>query len=172
MLDLDKSHKGIVTRTEDFGVYLQCDRDLVLVLITDLAWTEGFRTGHEFTQPGKVHDVLVHKFVESEELYVGSIREAHPELNPWLRPSVFSVGSVHLARVCNVAPANDRTSSILNYIVLLPCGLKAFMPGSEQHHRLHVDEPVRVRVTDIDPGRQEILVESTDEAAGFSPARG
>ena len=82
--------EAAVTRLEHYGAWIESGGQVGLIVIPDISWS---RISHP-------SDVLtVGQRVTVKVLYVGadgkwraSLREVHPELNPWRDPSVFAVG--------------------------------------------------------------------------------
>src|SRR4051812_44224641 len=75
--------RGTVVRAEVYGLYLSCRGHEILVLIPDLAWVQAVRDCRDCAHAGDEFDVKVLLFNEETGTYRGSIKDAHPEDDPW-----------------------------------------------------------------------------------------
>src|SRR3954454_23893629 len=85
--------RGTVTRTEVYGLYLSSRGHEILVLIPDVAWVPVVSDCRDFAEIGVEIDVKVLLFNEATGVYRGSIKEVHPEGDPWRDPTVFRPGT-------------------------------------------------------------------------------
>ena len=88
--------KARVTKVEDFGIFLEKDKKEILVTLSEMSWIR-LRLPIDFTDIGEEHKVLLVKNLNT--YFLGSIREAEPEKNPWRSPEVFKEGTIHTGTV-------------------------------------------------------------------------
>ena len=91
--------RAAVTRAEGCGLYLACDGQDLVVLIPEVAWTTEVRDCRVFAGLGEEFDVKVLGFDEKRGLHYGSIKQAHPEDDPWRDPETFRPGTAWVGTV-------------------------------------------------------------------------
>ena len=88
-----------VYEVHQYGLYLQHDDDLIFIQIPDIDWVKRIPAPRDFTKKGEKFKVLIKGYVKEYKHYLGSIREAEPEKNPWRNPEVFKEGTIHTGTV-------------------------------------------------------------------------
>jgi ribosomal protein S1 len=84
-----------VDQVEQYGVYVSYCSDRLFIQIPELDWVRRIPDAREFTCVGDVYDVLVLAVDERRKLYSGSIKQAHPELDPYKKDGTYDIGTIH-----------------------------------------------------------------------------
>ena len=86
-----------VVNVQPYGLHVHADGVPGLILIPELSWQ---RVSHP-SEVASVHDRIKCKVnrippdaTEAAPRFTASIRDLHPELNPWRDPSVYAVGTI------------------------------------------------------------------------------
>lgn len=106
MLRIGDIVDAVVRRIEEYGVYLAADGDTILVLIPYIGW-QRVRHPSAVVSIGQQVRVKIQRYCEEYGVYVGSIKAAHPELNPYLRLVALPPGTILRAKVETVYPSGD-----------------------------------------------------------------
>jgi ribosomal protein S1 len=159
MLEIGATVVATVSSTEVFGLFLRNGDDEIVVLITEVAWT---RIGGDCRDIAKVGDRFRVKILKQshEGQYVGSIRQAHPEDNPWMDSSL-QVGRTLVAKVEGRIQPSDESCRPFGYLVEIECGLSGVIRAAELKKDLSHGDTVRVRIVAIDRERQELQLRAS-----------
>ena len=122
MLHVGEVVRATVTRAEVYGLYLSSRGQGLFVPIPDVAWTTEVRDCRDFARVGDEFDVWVMAFDERKGLHWGSIKDAHPEDDPWRDPTAFAPGTVRVGTVTHRYAASDPKSGPSGYMVRLGRG--------------------------------------------------
>ena len=97
-MELNTLVEATATEIISYGVRFKFRNEIILVKSVDLSWYPGPLRKNEQIQIGqKVLVKILHKL---ENEYIGSLKEAKPEENPWLTPP--KKGEVYLGTVTSV----------------------------------------------------------------------
>jgi ribosomal protein S1 len=88
-----------VTAVHDFGIDVEAGGPQGFIQPIEVSWKQGEAPG-AVTQVGDEIAVLV--YASTGNRFFASIKQAHPELDPWRDPSRFQAGSVHDGTVLQV----------------------------------------------------------------------
>lgn len=85
----------VVSSVEDFGLLVDFEGDKGVVLVTDIYWdcVGAHQRMVEAFKPGQKLRVKV--LVVTPQQFSASIKDVHPENDPWRDPSVYATGTVH-----------------------------------------------------------------------------
>ncbi len=120
-----------VTRVEAYGVFVKHGDTPGLILIPELSW-QRIRHPSDVAQVGntlrcKVLRVPEDSGTESPQ-FVGSVKQVHPEHNPWRDPEVFQPGVIFTGPVTNCTSygyfvEHPRGVLALLHVVDVPAGV-------------------------------------------------
>jgi ribosomal protein S1 len=156
VLPIGEVVRGTVTRAEVYGLYLSCRGHETLVLIPDLAWVPVARDCRDFAQVGDEFDVKVLLFNEETGTYRGSIKDAHPEDDPWRDPTAFRPGTVWDGTVTHPIMGGRGEGGLVGYMVRLRPGVSGLLMVGEIGEDLAVGDRVGVRVAEVDEPSQKV----------------
>lgn len=102
MIDEGETVNCTITQIEDWGVYASTDSgDTIFVNFGEISWRR-IRDAKEVLSVGQVVDVLILRCPQIDSPnYLGSIKQAKPESNPWHNHSL-QVGSVVCGKVIQI----------------------------------------------------------------------
>ena len=93
LVGIGETREVTVVGVEHYGIYVEADDVPGLILIPELSWQ---RVSHP-SEIAKIDDRIRGKVIrvlpdatEGSPRFMGSIRELHPERNPWFDPSVYA----------------------------------------------------------------------------------
>lgn len=155
--------EGYVYRVEVYGIFMRCSGEEVFVHLPEVSWTD-FRLP---TERGFLHQtlrVLILRNNPDEEQWIGSLRKAEPEENPYLAIAMLPPGTVLRAEVIvqrerrdalTCTPGRRRGSAVpkseFELIIRLANGAWGFLQESEATKDMRVGDVIEVVVETIDP---------------------
>jgi ribosomal protein S1 len=126
------------------------------VLVPDLAWVPVVRDCRDFAQVEDEFDVKVLHLNEGTGTYRGSIKDAHPEDDPWRDPMAFRPGTVWDGTVTHQISGGRADGGLVGYIVRLGPGVSGLPMAREVGEILAVGNRVGVRVAEVDVASQKV----------------
>lgn len=156
MLSVGEVVRAKVTRTEAYGVYLTHKGQEIVVLIPDVAWVPIVHDCREFARPGDELDVKILLFNEKAGIFRGSIKDVHPEDDPWRDPSAFGVGTAWTGRVSHLIPASPPEAGHFGSIVELTPGVSGLLLSGDAKRDFSVGDIVDVVITEVDVNSKRI----------------
>ena len=145
-----------VVNVRPYGLHVNADGIPGLILIPEMSWQ---RVSHP-SEIAVVNDCIKCKVIrispdatEGSPRFTASIRDLHPELNPWREPSVYAVGTVFSGVV-------DRRMSY-GVFILHPRETWALLHVDDfdaGESDLHIGDTVDVVITECDVDGQKIRV--------------
>lgn len=140
--------EGKVSRIEGWGLFLEFSSKIIFVQIVELDWIK-FRLGpSEFTQLGNTHDVKILGYSKETNQYSGSIKQAHPELDPWINDGIYNVGN----ELVGVVISNTEYGS---FVEVTP-GLEALVLNEYGGNALNIGDSIRVKILSSDMERRRM----------------
>ena len=145
-----------VVNVQPYGLHVNADGITGLILIPELSWQ---RISHP-SEIASVDDCIKCKVnhippdaTEASPRFTASIRDLHPELNPWRDPSVYAVGTVFSGVVdrqvsYGVFIRHPRDTWALLHVDDIDAG----------ESNLHIGDTVDVVITECDVDGQKIRV--------------
>lgn len=149
---------AIVNRREEYGVYLESNGQLILVTVPYLSWTARVRSGSDFASIGAEFEVKLGPFVESEKVWRGSIRDAHPEDDPWTKELWLQENAVHIGVVYEVVHAKTPNARPFGYGIELCAGVEAMLPDDGKHPIPKIGDRIPVELFDVLPQMRKLRV--------------
>lgn len=148
-----------VVDVKDNGLYLRHEGLPGFVNVTHLTWsaTGPFLPSAHAT-PGE--KVKVRVYAVSAERFYASLKDLHPEQDPWRDPSAYAVGTVHRGVVQKVVP--------FGALVLLDAGAIGLLEPEQGAPRLELGQELDVIVVSLDLALKKIGLRRAPVAA---PAR-
>jgi ribosomal protein S1 len=159
-----------------YGLWLQYQDAALLVKIIDITWgrissletmfKEGeeilVKVTHQITDVNYLADSpLKRAGYQISTVWVGSIKELHPEQNPWREPFAFHVGQCCDGIVCSVT-----SYGVFVELVLGLEGLVLFTE-SEKRPRQQGDK-CRIKIKEIDVPNKKLDLEFIEESSELS----
>ena len=138
-------------RAESYGIFLEYDNETIFVQVIDRDWSGGFYDPFEFSKISKTHDVLIRGYLEERNQFYGSIKDAHPELDPWNEAKNFKVGT----ELSGIATTNTEYGTIIK---IYP-GLVGLLHSSEGGGNLEIGGKIKVAIKRIDHDRRKMEFE-------------
>jgi ribosomal protein S1 len=149
MLNKGEIVKGRVHRVETFGIYLEYQKYKLFVRIIDVSWEPRESIGLlESTKIGDEITVKILEFIKEYNTYLASIKEVHPEKNPWKEPQIYKKDKVFSGTVAQVAE--------YGCLILLETGVRGLIYKEDLTISLKEKETVQVSILDADVERQRI----------------
>jgi len=148
MLTKGEIVKGRVHRVETFGIYLEYQKYNLFVRIIDVSWEPRESIGLlESTKIGDEITVKILEFIKEYNTYLASIKEVHPEKNPWKEP-LYNKGKVFSGTIDIVAE--------YGCMVILETGARGLIYKEDLSTSLKENEAVQVSILEADVERQRI----------------
>lgn len=141
MVEIGSVIRAQVFRIEPYGLYLQCGKETVVVLATEVSWTEKGAL-HERVRIGDAFDVYVLRYNYRDKVAVGSIKRTHPEQNPYRRLSRCESGTVFQGQIERIFD-KDVT-------VALPNGAYGSLPKCQFATEVRRGDSVRVVISSLE----------------------
>jgi small subunit ribosomal protein S1 len=138
-----------IVRIAEYGLWMEHEGASILVLIVDISWQgrvyleKMFRVGEEL-------EVKLLYYIPKREQWKASIKELHPEMNPWREPSLYTPGLRYTGKVTTVVD--------YGFFVQLPLGAVGLIHRSETERALKVGDTVEVAILECDLKMQRILL--------------
>lgn len=102
---------AVVCRIEQYGAYFKHGNDSILVMIPDISW-EPIRHPSAVLAVGDEVRMKILRFNPRDKVYVASIRELHPESNPYLRIATLPAGSRLRGKVRSMSGGGRATVAL------------------------------------------------------------
>jgi small subunit ribosomal protein S1 len=135
-----------VVDVKENGIYLRHDDAAGFVNVTNITWKHGRVDPSSYAKKGQCVDVIV--YAVAADRFYASIKDLHPENNPWKDPSVYAVESHHTGTVRTVAP--------FGAFVELDAGAVGYLAGTPEWHGLRAGMRVDVDIVAMDPVLQKV----------------
>ncbi len=143
-----------VTAVETYGLHVTCEGVRGVILIPEISWQRVSHPSQHAQLGDELRCQVIHVAADDrgEVRFSGSIRQLHPEANPWRDPDVYAVGQEFdgvVARVTSygVFVQHPRQAWALLHAADIPQGMQ-----------LTVGTCLGVVIVDSDPASQRIQV--------------
>lgn len=159
MLSIGDTVTATVSEVEVHGMRLVYAGISILVLIPEVSWHARVRDCREFASAGQRFDVKVLRYIAEQNLYLGSLKHAHPEADPWHQADWLEVdrivsGIVHGAMV-------DDTQTVVGYYLDVAPGIRTLLRAKNAHRPLSQGDSITARITHINHEDRKVEVEQT-----------
>ncbi len=142
-----------------YGIYCEYGQHQILVLIPEISWIPCFASCKQVAEIGdELEIMIIHHDVERNKI-AGTIREIHPENNPWEGRWNLRVGDVLEATVVRWVVNADRCGHSGGYFLALRPAAFVMLCGHRQGIWSCGDK-CKVVVTSIDYKRRHVAVEA------------
>lgn len=148
---------ALVTDVETYGIYLQADGHKVLVLIPEVTWFSDVSDCRTYTQKGAVLCIMILQLVEEHGMYMGSVKQAFPEQNPWRDPSRFGIGSVWKGVVKSHMTGSHK-SDIVGHVLQIAPGVLGVLIAEEHAPILSIGQEALVEIKEVNVEDKKIQV--------------
>jgi small subunit ribosomal protein S1 len=149
MLNSGEIVKGRVHQVETFGLYLEYQKNNLFVRIIDVSWEPREAIGLlESTKIGDEITVKILHVIKEYNIYLASIKDVHPEKNPWKEPQIYKKGKVFSGTI-------DRIVEY-GFLVILETGALGLIYKEDLTTSLKEKEAVQVSILEADVERQRI----------------
>lgn len=153
-----------VTHVATFSLFMDFRGDSILVLIPE-SWIPCYASCAEIAGVGDEFNIRILKWVEERKQYVGSVRDVHPESDPWSERWSLSVGDVIRAIVVRRVERADRCGDKPGYLLQLrPAAYVMVCDQGQGGWRVGSDAAVTVMAIDV--RIREILLQPKTEGQG------
>ena len=149
-----------------FGIFFECRGHDLLVLIPETSWTACYAGCEEIARPGDQFAVKVLRAVGGSDQYVGSMRDAYPDSDPWCGRWTLRAGQVVPAKVVRAVERADRCGGREGYLLELRpaayamlCAAADAADAADAAPPLEVGQTREVVVTEANPHRRDVRVE-------------
>lgn len=135
---------------EDYGMYLTYKEKIIFVTIVNITWLAGLPDKKKY-QSGTKHQVKIIKAFKEPYKgvhYLGSIKDAYPEENPWKDEKIYAIGAKFSGSVMSIAE--------YGIIIELSTGALGLMKYAKE--KLPIKSSVTVEVVDVDIDTKRILL--------------
>lgn len=150
--------RATVTAVRTFGIFFDCRGYEVLVLIPETSWTACYASCDEIARPGDQFPVNVLRPVEGREQYVGSLKAAFPDSDPWSGGWELRAGQTLPAWVVRRVEHADRCGGGPGYLLELRPAAYAMLCAADGL-RLIVGDTRDVVVTAVSAAGRVVRVE-------------
>jgi ribosomal protein S1 len=144
-----------VIAVEAHGIRLSYVQETILVLIPEVSWLSDVRDCREFAFVGQHFDVKIIRYVREQDLYLGSLKAAQPELDPWVNADWLRAGEVRSA-VVDFPMVNDGKT--VGYYVTLAIGITGLLRVTDQQRPFAKGDTVLVRIAAVEPESRKVEV--------------
>lgn len=141
-----------IDRCEQYGVYLHDDDSEIFVHLPELSWTvAGQGPADSRRLLDTVARVKILRWIPEKRQWIGSIKRAHPELNPFIEISKCEPGKVFVGTVAFV---------LLGAHIRLENGAEGRIIDVPKNRSIALGDKVCVSVASIDPeeGKLELTL--------------
>lgn len=152
--------RAVVRTTAVFGVFCEYDTQEILVLIPEISWIPSFASCEQFAAVGDELKVKIIHIDRDRNKIAGSVREVHPENDPWNGAWRLEVGDVIEATVVRWVERADRCRGAGAYLLALRPAALVMLCG-QAAGRFDKGDKAVVRVVSIDPLQGSVIVELT-----------
>jgi ribosomal protein S1 len=161
MIQIGDIIRAKIVRVEDYGLWLESDGQTVFVGLLQASW-KPLRGGcRGYFHPGDELEVKVYGRTDQSGHFFASVKELHPEQNPWRDPALYREGLRYCGEVSAVAD--------YGYFVKLPPGADGLILLEDSKRALRVGEVVDVVIEETDIKNQRILLRSLPDHETGSP---
>jgi len=137
-----------VKSLEEYGLYLEYKEKVIFVTIVNITWTEIDREKCQHNTEYKVKIIKSFKEAYRGVDYLGSIKDAYPEGNPWKDESIYHVGAKFSGTVVRIA----------EYGIIVRLSTDAIGLVKYSQEKLPIHSHVMVEVVDADIDKKRILL--------------
>jgi small subunit ribosomal protein S1 len=137
-----------VTRLEHYGAFCDFEGRTGLITLPEISWSITRHPGDRLTV-GERLKVKVIMAPPGRE-FSASIRQVHPERDPWIDPSRFRVGSIHEGKVTQVLD--------YGYFIELYPDVRGLLKKENWPRPMQVGEQAKVQVISMDARLRKIEV--------------
>jgi small subunit ribosomal protein S1 len=138
--------KALVVEAKDNGLYLRHEDKDGFINVTNITWKQGRVDPRDHAKAGDHIDALVYAVTPAQ--FYASIKDLHPEDNPWRDPGAYAPGSLHGGIVRDVKP--------FGAFIELDGGAVGCVLRPPNEHGLSAGDRVEVEVLAVDPGMKKI----------------
>jgi hypothetical protein len=149
--------RATVRQTAVFGLFCEHQPHEILVRIPEISWIASFASCEQVTAVGDELAVKVIHVDEKHSKIAGSLREVHPESDPWHGAWQLGVGDVLEATVVRWVEKADRCGNAGGYLLALRPSALVMLCGQEAG-RFKSGDRCAVRDTSVDPARKMVTV--------------
>ena len=149
-MEIGEIVKAKVDQVEQYGVFLSNKSGRIFIQIPELDWVRRTPDAREFTEIGVEFEVLVLAYDDRRKLHSGSIKKAHPELDPYKVGPLYKVGTTHSSTVV-------LNTEYGTFVETVP-GLEALI-YNESGGTLKIGSTVQVKVVLYDLSKRRVQVE-------------
>jgi hypothetical protein len=150
--------QATVTAVRTFGIFFDCRGHEVLVLIPETSWTACYASCDQIAQPGDQFPVKILRPVDGREQYVGSMKAAFPDSDPWSGGWELRAGQTLQVRVVRRVEHADRCNGGPGYLLELRPAAYAMFCAADLT-RLAVGDTCDVVVTAVNATGRFLRVE-------------
>jgi ribosomal protein S1 len=150
MVEIGSIIQAQVERIEVYGLFLKHGDETVVVLLPEVSWLDK-RDLRDRVRVGEVFDVYVLRYNYVNKQIVGSIRRAHPELNPYRALSRLPPGEAFCGKVVQIS--NDRVA------VKLANGATGKIPRYRLSADLEVGAAVEVTIAALEVDEGNLILD-------------
>ncbi|GAB2192081.1 hypothetical protein MAH1_36900 [Sessilibacter sp. MAH1] len=143
-MELNQIVEAEAVEVLSFGIRFNYQGESILVKSPELSWYPGPLDEDESIKVGEKASVKILHKLESE--YTGSVREAHPEENPWIAPP--AIGDTSSGTVV--------ITTEYGYVIRLSKTLLGLLLSENTKNTYNVGQRVAVEVIDVDTKRKKI----------------
>lgn len=145
-----------VMQAEVYGLHLTSGGNKLLVLIPEVSWIHAVDDCRKSAKPGDTITVKVLAFLPDKELYLASVKQVHPEEDPWWNSDeTLVVGSEWTGKVVRVLYSSEK-SIIHGFIVELCPGVAGLLPLANARRLIAIGDTIRVAISQIDLSSRKI----------------
>lgn len=156
MVEIGDVVVGTVVEVQPFGLFIDVDGVLGLILIPELSWDRISHPSEIASQGDRIACKVIRIVPDSGEeraRFTGSVKALQPERNPWRDASIYAVGSKFEGTV----------ERIMSYGVFLrhPSGASALLHNDDfddPEMQFNIGDSVEVVITEVEVDEEKISV--------------
>lgn len=146
-----------VSDVDTYGIRFVHDGISILVLIPELSWHSNIRDCRDFASVGQSFDVSILRYVGEKNLYLGSLKRVHSEMDPWQQADWLVVDRV----VSGIVSGKmiDNAQAVVGYYVDVAPGIRTLLRAAKALGQLVEGESITARILHINRDDRKVEVE-------------
>lgn len=131
-----------VTSIEEYGIWVDFNGIKGLIRDVDLEWQRKPVRTHDYAKEGFTLKLFVKSFSKDQKVFYGSLKDLHPELNPWKDRNVYMIGKPIKGKV--------QRKTDFGYIVILETGAMAILENQFLENEIPLNKLITFKIKEVD----------------------
>lgn len=135
---------------EDWGMFFEYGQNLIFIQVSEVQWNGLYEDSKKEIAKNPLQKLLILKYVQEKQMYLGSLKQAHPEGNPWKDLSLFQEGNAWEGRVSDILEWGT-------FVELIP-GVKGLIADLNVQNQFQVNDTIQVIIDQFDKDTKKITL--------------